>query len=518
MSVVDQKRIARNTLLLYLRMGLVMLVGLYTSRVVLDVLGEVDQGIYDAIGGVVVMFSFLSTTMSTACQRFFSFELGRDDAEGLRTVFSQSLVIFVALVLIVIVVGETAGWWFIEHKMRMAGRDDAAHWVFHCSIAGFIFLLMRTPYMGMIIAREKMKVFAYISVFEALGALAVAITLQRYGADKLKLYALLTLALQTLTTAIYWLYCRLFYRECRPTLRWNGRPLTQLFHFTGWEMMGTLAGTCKTGGVSILINMFFGPLFNTPLGRAQKVYMTIAQLQTNFYMAVRPQIIKSYAVGAMDEMEKLFFQSTRLTYYLLLVIAVPLMIETPFILDLWLKDVPAHTVLFTRLLLVGGLIDSFGSPLGAVVQATGQNRRYQQGVGATLLAILPCTYVAFKYLHLGAEWALILTITFSFIAQLVRAGCVRRQTGINMRRFARDVVAVVVAVTLLSFALPLCFREFVFSTLTAQPSPPVLALLSIFISILWTAVLVYAIGITSSERRHLLDFLKEKTKRQAKEK
>nr|MCR5140132.1 hypothetical protein [Bacteroidaceae bacterium] len=388
----------------------------------------------------------------------------------------------------------------------MAGRDDAARWVFHCSIAGFIFLLMRTPYMGMIIARERMKVFAYISVFEALGALAVAIILQRYGADKLKLYALLTLALQTLTTAIYWLYCRLFYRECRPTLRWHGRPVTQLFRFTGWEMMGTLAGTCKTGGVSILINMFFGPLFNTPLGRAQKVYMTIAQLQTNFYMAVRPQIIKSYAVGAMAEMEKLFFQSTRLTYYLLLVIAVPLMVETPFVLDLWLKDVPAHTVLFTRLLLVGGLIDSFGSPLGAIVQATGQNRRYQQGVGATLLAILPCTYVAFKYLHLGAEWAIILTITFSFIAQLVRAGCVRRQTGIDMRRFFREVVLVVLLVTLLSFALPLVAG----ALLTPNLSPLAQALIHIVLSVLWTSLIVYLLGITPTERKHIREIVKQK--------
>lgn len=518
MSVVDQKRIARNTLLLYIRMGLVMLVGLYTSRVVLDVLGEVDNGIYNAIGGVVVMFSFLSTTMSTACQRFFSFELGKEDFNGLRAVFSQSLVIFLGLVLLVVVLGETAGLWFVENKMQMAGRDEAARWVYHCSVAGFIFLLMRTPYMGMIIAREKMKVFAYISVFEALGALAVAIALQHYGTDKLKLYALLMLCLQALTAMAYWLYCRVFYRECRFTLRWGGKPVGNLFRFTGWEMMGTLAGTCKTGGVSILINMFFGPILNTPRALAQKVYMTIAQLQTNFYMAVRPQIIKSYAVGAMDEMEKLLFQSTRLTYYLLLIIAVPLMVETPFILDLWLKDVPAHTVFFTRLLLVGGLIDSFGSPLGAAVQATGQNKRYQIGVGLTLLAILPCTYVAYKVLHLGVEWAFYFTIFFSFIAQLVRADCVRRQTGINMRRFAREVVAVVVVVTLLSFALPLCFREFAFPALTAHCPSLILTLLSIFISILWTAVLVYVIGITSSERRHLLDYLKEKTRKQAKEK
>ena len=494
MSVVDQKRIAINTLLLYVRMGLVMLVGLYTSRVVLDVLGEVDNGIYNAIGGVVVMFSSLSTTMSTACQRFFSFELGKEDFIGLRAVFSQCLVIFLGLVLVVVVLGESIGLWFVEHKMQMAGRDEAARWVYHCSVAGFIFLLMRTPYMGMIIAREKMKVFAYLSVFEALGALAVAITLQHYGADKLKLYALLMLFLQALTAVAYWLYCRLFYHECRFTFRWSGKPIGHLFHFTGWEMIGTLAGTGKTGGVSILINMFFGPLLNTPRGLAQKVYMTIAQLQTNFYMAVRPQIIKSYALGAMDEMEKLLFQSTRLTYYLLLVIAVPLMVETSFILDIWLKDVPAHTVFFTRLLLIGGLIDSFGSPLGAAVQATGQNKRYQIGVGLTLLAILPCTYVAFKVLHWGVEWAFYFTILFSFIAQLVRAGCVRRQTSINMHRFVREVVAIVVLVTLLSFALPILLHFTM-----AHLSP----LVSIFGCILWTAFLVYVLGITSSERRHL---------------
>jgi len=520
-SAVDQKRIAKNTLLLYIRMGLVMLVGLYTSRVVLDVLGEVDMGIYNAIGGVVVMFSFLSTTMSTACQRFFSFELGKNDFDGLRAVFSQSLVIFVALVAIVVVVGETAGLWFVDHKMQMAGRDEAAHWVFHCSVAGFIFLLLRTPYMGMIIAREKMKVFAYISVFEALGALAVAIALQHYGADKLKLYALLTLILQALTAGAYWLYCRLFYRECRFTLRWDGKPFAQLFRFTGWEMMGTFAGSCKTGGVSILINMFFGPLLNTPRALAQKVYMTIAQLQTNFYMAVRPQIIKSYAEGAMKEMEKLLFQSTRLTYYLLLVIAVPLMVETPFILDLWLKDVPAQTVFFTRLLLVGGLIDSFGSPLGAVVQATGQNKRYQLGVGATLLAILPFTYVAFKFLHLGVEWAFYFTIFFSFVAQLVRADCVRRQTEVNMRRFTIEVVGVVVLVTLLAFTLPLLVKSVLpaasqQASFFSLSSPVLQPLLLIAVSIVWTAILVYVVGITASERKHINNVLRAKLGRQKK--
>ncbi|MBR4779677.1 MAG: lipopolysaccharide biosynthesis protein [Bacteroidaceae bacterium] len=508
MSVVDQKRIARNTLLLYIRMGLVMLVGLYTSRVVLDVLGEVDNGIYNAIGGVVVMFSFLSTTLSTACQRFFSFELGKDDFDGLRAVFSQSLVIFLGLVLLVVVLGETAGLWFVEHKMQMAGRNEAARWVFHCSVAGFLFLLLRTPYMGMIIARERMKVFAYISVFEALGALAVAIALQHYGSDKLKLYALLMLILQALTAAAYWLYCRLFYRECRPTLRWNGKPLMRLFRFTGWEMMGTLAGTCKTGGVSILINMFFGPLLNTPRALAQKVYMTIAQLQTYFYMAVRPQIIKSYAAGALDEMEKLLFQSTRLTYYLLLVIAVPLMVETPFILDVWLKDVPAQTVFFTRLLLVGGLIDSFGSPLGAAVQATGQNRRYQTGVGLTLLAILPATYVAYKVLHLGVEWAFYFTIFFSFVAQLVRADCVRRQTGVNMRRFVREVVVPVVVVTLIAFVLPLLLRQVLVPHTPVAEFPVLRPLLLILVSILWTSLIVWLLGITSSERRHLTAHLR----------
>ena len=207
-------------------------------------------------------------------------------------------------------------------------------------------------------------------------------------------------------------------------------------------------------------------------------------------------------------MEKLLFQSTRLTYYLLLVIAVPLMVETPFILDVWLKDVPAQTVFFTRLLLVGGLIDSFGSPLGAAVQATGQNRRYQTGVGLTLLAILPATYVAYKVLHLGVEWAFYFTIFFSFVAQLVRADCVRRQTGVNMRRFVREVVVPVVVVTLIAFVLPLLLRQFLVPHTPVAESPVLRPLLLILVSILWTSLIVWLLGITSSERRHLTAHLR----------
>ena len=506
MSVIDQKRIAKNTLLLYVRMGLIMLISLYTSRVVLDALGEVDYGLYSAVGGVVVMFSFLSNTMSTACQRFFSFELGKENYEQLRRVFSQSLVIFFLIMLIVLLLSETAGLWFVNQKMKLAGREEAVQWVFQCAVVGFVFQIMRTPYMGMIIAREKMKVFAYISIFEAVGALVVAILLAHSASDRLKLYAMLMLSIQFVTTLFYVLYCRIFYRECKPTWQFQTGSFGHIFSFTGWEMIGSLAGVCKQYGVNVLINMFFGPVLNTPRGLAQKVYMTFVQLQTNFFMAVKPQLIKSYAVGEKKEMQKLLFQSTRLTYYLLLIVSVPLILETPMILDVWLKNVPELTVLFTRLILINALIDTFSNPLATAIQATGKNKWYQIGMGATLLAIIPVAYVGYKWLKWPVESVFIISIVFSFLAQFVRFYFVRKQVSVDTRLFLKEVVGVILVVTALCFLLPMLL-QLVWSERTFWQS-----ILVICFSILCTAVVVYVIGITRTERKHLIHFIVNKYK------
>ena len=221
MSAIDQKRIAKNTMLLYVRIGLIMLVGLYTSRVVLDALGVDDFGIYNAVGGIVMMFSFLSSTMSTSCQRFYSYEMGRGNFEGLRCTFSLCVIVFVAIMVVVAVLAEGSGIWLMYSKMHLANRTNAAWWVLHFSVVSFMFTIMRTPFVGMVIAKEKMKVFAYMSVIEVLGNLCVAFMIARYGGDRLILYSLLMIAVNASVTIFYLVYCGVFYPECKFSFYWD---------------------------------------------------------------------------------------------------------------------------------------------------------------------------------------------------------------------------------------------------------------------------------------------------------
>lgn len=495
MTAVNQKRIATNTFLLYVRMVVVMLVGLYTSRVVLDALGEVDYGIYSAVGGVVLMFSFLSNTLSSVCQRFFSFELGREDFNELHRTFCMSLLVFAALAVVVVLLLETAGLWFLNNKMNLAGRHDAAVWVFHCAAVGFVFQIIRTPYMGMVIAREKMKVFAYMSVIEAAATLTSAILLQHTASDRLKFYALLIFGIQVILTVAYYLYCRICYAECRYKFYFEKKKFVELFSFTGWETFSGMATVARNYGLNLLINMFFGPILNTPRQVAQKVYMSILQLQINFYVAIKPQIIKSYASGAINEMQDLLCRSIRFSYYMLFAAALPILIETQFVLDIWLKDVPQYAVLFTRLMIINGLIDVIINPLAAAIQASGRIKWYQIFYGSTLLLILPVSYIGLKVFRWGPESVFYIPIVIAFVAQGIRVYFAKLLAQVSILNVWRS-VARALAVTAISFSLPLLLSE----VLADIQLKSVVILVAAF---LWTLLCIYVIGITSGERKQL---------------
>lgn len=495
MSVVNQKRIAKNTILLYVRMGLIMLVGLYTSRVVLDALGEMDYGIYSAVGSIVVMFSFLSNTLSSVCQRFFSFEMGRDDYDELHRTFCMSLLIFAALAIFVALLLETVGLWFLNNKMNVADRYDAAIWTFHCTSIGFIFQIMRTPYMGMIIAREKMKVFAYISIVEALGTLVVAILLQHTTSDKLKFYASLIFGIQVVITLLYYIYCRLFYAECRYHYYFNRKKFAELFSFTSWETLAGMAVVARNYGLNLLINMFFGPLLNTPRQIAQKVYMSILQLQTNFYMAFKPQIVKSYASQAVEEMQDLLCLSIRVSYYLLFVAGLPILMETQFVLNIWLKDVPNYAVLFTQLMIINGLFDISMTPLGAAIQATGKIKWYSILYGSIMLMILPISYIGLKFFHWGPVSVFYIPIAVSFFAQLIRLYYARRIAQVSLRRVGHSIIRIL-AVTIFATIVPLILSHY-------MPIGLSKSITILIVSLLWALMCVYFIGITKTEKEQI---------------
>ncbi|MBR1576419.1 MAG: lipopolysaccharide biosynthesis protein [Bacteroidales bacterium] len=445
--------------MLYLRMGLMLIVNLFTVRVVMAALGEVDFGIYNAVGGIVAMFSFISGTMSTACQRFYMLELGRGDHEQLRNIFNLSLLIFALFSLIVLLMAEPLGLWFLRHKMLLAGRDTAADRVFHCSVLSFMAGMLRLPFQGMVIARERMNVFAYISVFEALASLGIALWLQRSGMDRLVLYACLMLGIQCVVTLLYAAYCRLCYSECRWRFYWNREQFMELFSFAGWNMIGTSASVLKVHGSNVLLNMFFGPAVNAARGLAFKVYGMVLQLQENFMTASKPQIIKSYSSGEREGMKKLVYQSAKFSMYLMLFVSIPIMLEMPFLLGLWLEEVPAYTASFAVIMLVNALVDNVDFPVWVAIQATGRIKYYQITVGTVQLLVLPIAYLLLKWGTFPPELVFYVAIAISIVCFFLRQGFAWRLAEMHPKDFLRRVLLPVVGVAAVAWLVGWAIRR-----------------------------------------------------------
>ena len=501
MTSIDQNRIARNTILLYVRMGAMLLVNLYTSRVILDALGEVDMGIYNAVGGIVMMFSFLSGTMSTACQRFFADEIGKNRYEDLKRVFSLCVIVFIAIALLIIILSETVGLWFLYNKAKTAGRMDAAKWVFQLSVISFIFTIVRYPYQGIIIIKEKMKVFTYLSITEVLLNLGIAILIRHYQSDRLIMFSVLMLVVNILITLYYFLYCNIFYMECRFTFWWNREKFIEIFGFAGWNMIGSLSSICKSQGLNMLLNVFFGPAVNAARAMAYKVFMSVQQFADNFYTAVKPQVFKSYSRGDRDGMLKLVMQSSKLSFYLLFLVSLPIILETQPILEIWLKKVPDYTALFTRLVIVNALIEVLVNPLSVSMQAYGNIRKYQIVIGAITLTILPISYFLLKILRCPPESVFYTSIVVSTIAVAARVVFVRNRLGLSLSGYFKETIVPIILVTVISAGLSIAAKLYIFSLSWQNQIIP--SLIVILLSVLFTVLTAYYAGMTASERRNV---------------
>lgn len=337
----SSKRIAKNTLMLYFRQILIMLVSLYTVRVILNTLGAVDYGIYNVVAGVVTMFGFLSGAMATASQRYFAFEMGRGNKEGLRKVFCITFTIYILLALIILLLAETIGLWFVNHKLVISEeRIVAARWIYQFAVLSFMVSLLTTPYMAAIIAHENMKIYAYMSVVDAVLKLGIVYVLQILPYDKLIVYGALLLTVTGISTAVYRLYCKSRYSECHYRFEWDKNLYREILSYSGWNLFGASIGIVKNQIINILLNMFFGPLVNAARGIAAQVNGAVTSFSGNFSTAMRPQIIKSYAAQNHDETIKLVQRGCKGTFFLMYLFALPLMIETPYVLTLWLKQPP----------------------------------------------------------------------------------------------------------------------------------------------------------------------------------
>lgn len=503
MTVIDRGRIARNTLMLYFRMGIILLISLYTSRVVLDALGEFDFGIYNAVGGIVAMFSFLSGSMSGACQRFYLVEMGRGDFLSLKRIFSLCLLVFAVFALLVMLVTEPVGLWLLDSKMKVGLRSDAAAWVLHCSILSFIAVVLRLPYQGMVVAKEKMKVFAYISIIEVLCTFGVALLLKASGGDRLVLYAAMMLASQVVVTLLYVLYCLRFYPECRYSYFWDAAKFREIFGFAGWNLIGSAASVFKIHGVNILLNMFFGPVVNAARGLAFKVYSVVTQLQENFMTASKPQLIKAYSAGEFDGLKRLVCQTSKFSAYLMLLVSVPLALEMPFLLGVWLKDVPALTALFAVIMLANGLVDFIDQPVWIVIQAVGKMRNYQLTVGGLQLLVLPLAYLLLKFTDVQPQAVLILSLVISSAAVIVRLLFARSLAGLSPMDFIKRSLLPVAAVGAVALAAGFAVRS-------ALPEGWLRLLAVVAATLAAQCISIYLFGLTGAEKSAIESGIKKK--------
>lgn len=432
---VNNKRIAKNTIFLYLRMLVVMGVGLYTVRAILDLLGVVDYGIYNVVGGVVGMFSFLNGTLATSSQRYFSIELAKGDMKRLNQWFCLNITTFSIFILIFLVIAETVGLWFVNTKMTIPEeRMFAANVVYQLSILTFCIHFFNVPYNALIIAHEKMSAFAYISIIEAVAKLVIVYILSIISWDKLIVYGILMFLTSCGVTSSYIIYSRIHFRESKYYVYWNKKEMVELLGFSGWHFLGTFSVVIRSQGINILLNLFFNPAVNAARAVASQVYHSISQLSNNFFTAVKPQIYKSYAAGENKALYKLILRSTIMCSFLVSILIFPMLANTPYILGLWLKKVPDYAILFTQLIFINGLIDSTNGPTIAPALATGKIRNYQIVVSLLNILNLPISFIVLK---LGADptSTIIVSIALSFITALVRAYLLQSMIGFPFKHY-----------------------------------------------------------------------------------
>lgn len=393
-NVGINNQIAKNTLMLYLRMFLMMCISLYTSRVVLSVLGVDDYGIYNVVGGFVSMFSMISGAMVGATQRFISFELGRHG--DVHKIFCTAVSIHIILALIILLIGETIGLWFVNNVLNFTSdRYWAANCVYQCSLFTFMINIISIPYNAAIVAYEKMAAFAYISIIEAILKLIIVYLLVISPFDKLVFYGFLMMLIAIIIRLVYGYYCRRHFVDCKYQWVLDKNLSKTILSYTGWNFLGTWAGAFRGQGVNMVINTFFGPAVNAAQGISNQVMGAIGGLVQNFQMAMNPQIIKRYAAGEQDSMVQLLFSGSRLSFILLLVVSVPIIIESDFVLDLWLKDVPEYSIEFLRLTIIVSLVDALSRNLVTAMQASGVVRGSNIAMFVISFFAIPIAYLLF---------------------------------------------------------------------------------------------------------------------------
>ena len=502
-TATNNKRIAKNAMALYFRMILITCVGLYTSRIILKVLGVNDYGIYNAVGGIIAMFNIIRGSLAASTQRYITYGLGKNDHTYLNKVFSTSVIIHICLAILIVLLAETIGLWFLYNKMIIPEeRMVATFWVYQCVVASSVIMLISIPYNALIIAHEKMGIYAKISIFEAFAKLFIVFLLQFVTYDRLIVYAFLLVMVELSIRVWYTMYCKKNYKESNVIYQIDKSLIKEIAVFAGWSFFGNAAYITYTQGLNILLNTFFGPVVNAARGIAIQVQSLTHQLVTGFQTAINPQITKSYASGNLTYMHSLIFRSCKFSYYLILLISIPIIVETDTILRVWLGDYPENTVTFIRIILLTTLINSMANPLITAVKATGKVKKYESIVGGLMLTILPISYICLR-LGYPPYSVFLVHLTIEIIAQNIRVLIVGKSLKFSFWKFFFNIQFRIIFITILASILPLYLHHISDGTIIAS-----IAICTI--SVVCSAVVIAIFGLNKNERNTILHLISKK--------
>lgn len=498
----NNKRIAKNTMFLYFRMGFILIVSLFSTRIVLQALGVEDYGIYNVVSGFVTMFAFLNTSMSNGVQRFYNFSLGRKNDYSITEVYNTSLQIQAILAVVLFVLLETVGLWYMYNEMVIPeDRFNSALWVFQFSVVSLLVIVMQIPYSAAIMAYERMDYYAYVSIFDVLAKLGIAYAVKFSDSDRLLLYGFLNFIVTSIGFVLYYLYAIQHFRELKTVFRVKKDLFKPMLSFSGWNVFGSFAYMLKSQGLNMLLNVFFGPVVNAARGVSAMVMSGVQGFQANIVIAFRPQLVQSYASGDNDRVLKLFYTLSKASFILLAMLSLPLIMEIDYVLHLWIgNDIPAYTSAFTILVLINMVISSLNTPISQVVHATGKMKTYQLGTSLIVCSILPISWLVLK-IGLNPTSVYWVSIIVSLFNQLICNLLLKHVFRYSMMDYCKNVVF---PCAVYSLIVP----STLYFTVNLLPSSFLRFILTGILSIVMTTIVSYLFVLNKMEKDYLLCCIK----------
>ena len=493
-NLSNNKRIAKNSVFLAIRMVIVLGISLFTTRMVLHALGVVDYGVYNVVCGFVTMFSFLNISMSNGIQRFFNYEYGKNGEEGANKVFCTSIYIQIALAILVVVLLEPIGVWYLHNKMVIpAERMFAADWIFQFSVITFVLGIFQAPFTAAVTAHEKMDFYAIVSVLDAILKFGIAYLIMIVNADKLIVYAALMVLISLINTVLYYVYCKKNFNEICFKPAFNKQMFKSMLSFSGWNLFGSFSHVMADQGINLVLNFFFGPIVNAARGVAAQINGAVQSFVANISIPVRPQVTQSYARGEISRTLSLTYSVSKMTCGIVLILAIPASIEIHYLLHLWLgNEVPEHTATFSIIILFASLIANLNAATSGVVHATGNMRQYQVWGSIIKLCAVPIAFVILR-IYKTPELALLAVLICSFIAHTVGLFIVRSLVGMSIKDYIQKVIIPILTIMLISCTL-------LYGIHCLMPEGLVRLIVVSFMSLIVVGSLFYWLGFNKSEK------------------